>query len=105
VLDLNTITVILRDYGLPLAILVAFAYLILTGRLRTESEVKQLVAQLKTDIDFRERLRIEERESRLKAEERVAAMTDVLREQAGLLQEISRDVLRGQAQGRGHDTH
>lgn len=102
--DINAIMTIVRDYGLPLAILIAFAWLILTGRLVTSAEVKSLVSQLKSDVDFRERLRAEERESRLKAEERVAAMTDVLREQAGLLQEISRDVLRGQARGGGNDT-
>ena len=37
---------ITREFGLPLAILAAFGYLILTGKLRTEREVKDRDAEL-----------------------------------------------------------
>jgi hypothetical protein len=104
-LDLNLIGTILRDYGLPLTILIVFGWLVLSGRLRAENEVKQLVATLKAEIEFRERLRSEDRQARLDAEQRVTEMTTVLREQAGLLQEISRDILRGQARGPRDDSH
>jgi hypothetical protein len=104
VIDLNALGGLLSTYGLPLTILIVFGWLILSGRLRTEGEFTTVVAQLNKDLDFRERLRAEERTSRLDAETRLSALTGTMREQSALLQEISRDVLRGQAaSGGNHD--
>lgn len=80
---LDGVASVLRDYGLPLSILVAFAYLIISGRLVSGAEV-----------DYREKLIDEERDARKAAEDRLSSMIESMRAQTDLLREIERDVLR-----------
>lgn len=72
-------------FGLPVAILVSFGFLILSGRLRTGSEV-----------EYRERLRAEERDNRLAAEKRLAEAIEANRLLTEGFRELERTVLRDQ---------
>ncbi len=82
---LNAVATLIQDYGLPLIILFAFVYLILTRRLVVGSEVA-----------YREELRDEEHQARKEAEDRLDKALSVMSEHTELLQEIEREVLRGQ---------
>jgi hypothetical protein len=103
---------LLRDYGLPLVILVLFVVCILRGWLVTGRELDRKVSLLEADhakqatlleqeVDYREQRRIEERQSRTAAEERMAAMIDVMKQHTELLGDIEREVLRNQGLLRG----
>lgn len=88
---------VVREFGLPLAILVAFGFLIITGKLRTEREVTEVTEELKAVRKARdareEHMRREmetavaswrslyeqERNDRIRAQEEVRENIDALR--------------------------
>lgn len=76
-------------FGLPIAVLSIFVYLILTGKLRTGSSSD-------AEITYRERLREEEREARLAAEKRLEEAVAANRELTDGFRELERTVLRDQ---------
>lgn len=96
---LDSLLVVLQDYGLPLAILGLFGYLILTGRLVTGGELTRRVAGLDEEVRYREALRAEERAGRLEAEERLDRMVETMRVHTDLLRDIEREIVRGQGRG------
>jgi hypothetical protein len=88
-LDPGLIGTLLDRFGLPVAVLVVFATLILTGRLRAGSATEE-------EIEYRERLRMEEREARLAAEKRLADAIEANRALTEGFRELERSVLRDQ---------
>lgn len=74
-------------FGLPIAILVVFVFLILSGKLRPGTSAD-------AEIAYRERLRLEEREARLAAEKRLAEAVAANRELTDGFRELERTVLR-----------
>ena len=85
----------IREFGLPLAMLVAGVTLWLTGRVRSGRELQERTAELEQQLVYREALRVEERASRLAAEERLDRSLEADVAVMGLLKDIEREVLRG----------
>ena len=83
-------------FGLPIAVLSIFVYLILTGKLRPGTTVEKQEADDKAEIAYRELLRSEERAARLEAEKRLAEAVAANRELTDGFRELERTVLRDQ---------
>lgn len=94
---MSVVVGLLQHYGLPLTILVAFAWALFTGRLVLGSEI----TKYKEELAYRETLRSQERASREEAEQRLADMVEVLRQHTELLSDIEREVIRGQGRSGG----
>jgi C4-dicarboxylate-specific signal transduction histidine kinase len=86
---------LIREFGLPLAFLVAFFWALSTRRLVLGSELERKQALLEREIEYRDKLRTEERTSRLKTEDRLAANIAVLRDITEALKDIDRDLIAG----------
>jgi len=89
-MDFEAVGKLISDVGVPLGILIVFAWMLATGRLRTQQETERLTESL----EYAERLRAEEHEARLRAEERTDEAIKVMEEHTELLREIERDILR-----------
>lgn len=103
---------ILREYGLPTVMLAAFGYLIITGKLRTEREIKERdveIAAVRKSRDAREEhmrremvtavsswqaLYNQERNDRLKADDRLTTATSELKEVTARVEELTKEVIR-----------
>jgi hypothetical protein len=88
--------VLIERFGLPIAVLSIFVYLILTGKLRPGTTVDRQEADDKAEIQYRELLRSEERTARLEAEKRLAEAVAANRELTDGFRELERTVLRDQ---------
>ena len=88
-MDPELVGTLIDRFGLPIAILVIFGFLILSGKLRPGSTAD-------AEIAYRERLRSEEREARLAAEKRLSEALDANRELTDGFRELERTVLRDQ---------
>lgn len=79
---------LLREFGLPIAMLVVFGGLIITDRLRSGKNVDADLArdaeQRRLESEFREKLRLEERTARLEAERRLDEALEVAKQAADL---------------------
>ncbi len=95
----DTLATILQDYGLPLVMLGVFGWLIITGRLVTGRELNRRVSSLVEELKYRDSLRLEERDGRLKAEERLDRALETMRGHTDLLRDIEREIVRGQGRG------
>jgi hypothetical protein len=85
---------LIREFGLPLAFLVAFFWALSTRRLVLGSELERKQALLQAEADYRERLRAEERAARAAAEERLAKLTAQLPKLAEAIAVRERDLER-----------
>ena len=102
----------LREFGLPLVMLVAFGYLIITGKLRTEREIterdEELAAvrksrdqreahmrrEMETAVGSWQQLYAQERNDRLKADDRLTIATGELKEVTARVEELTKEVIR-----------
>ena len=69
---------LIERFGLPLLVLVIAALALYRRWIVTGSDHERKVALLTTEVEYRERLRIEERASRISAEARLAKLTATL---------------------------
>jgi hypothetical protein len=92
---ITAIAGLIREFGIPLAILFAFAFLLWKRILILGSELDRKAALYEKEIDYREARRIEEREGRLAAEKRLERATEAFREISPLLRDIFKEVIRG----------
>lgn len=86
---LVSILSVIDRYGLPLFVLVALAFLVWKGILRLGSDVDKLITQADARTAYVEARRVEEREARLKAEERLASNSEALREATSAFQDAN----------------
>lgn len=76
---------LIREFGLPVAILVGFALLIIRGDLQPRKSVERAEAESL----YRDRLRAEERSDRLTAEKELERMAEVLASTAEAVGELA----------------
>ena len=82
----------LREFGLPLTMLVVLAVAFYRRWLITGTDHQRKVDLLQSEIEYRERLRVEERASRIAAEERLARLTSTLPKLADALAKREQDL-------------
>lgn len=80
---------LLREFGVPVAMLAAFGWAILTNRLRNGAETDKRYAAYDEQIRQSEKLRLEEREARIRAETRLDEALDVVQEVTQLAEQYS----------------
>ena len=101
-----------RDFGLPIVMFSGFAYLIITGKLRTEREVKErdkelaevrkarnqreehMRREMETAVGSWQHLYQQERTDRLKADDRLTVATSELKEVTARVEELTKEVIR-----------
>lgn len=91
---INAILPLIDKYGLPLVMLLIFAYVMLRRKLVTRGEYDQKVADDAKDLTYVDERRKEEREGRLLAEARLDRTLDTTKDLAGLLKDIERELSR-----------
>jgi hypothetical protein len=77
---LNGLLALVDRYGLPLLMLIGVGFLLWRGVLRLGPDVDRQLKQAADQTAYVEARRVEEREGRLKAEARIEANAEVLRE-------------------------
>lgn len=91
---------------LQVPLLVAFGYMIARGifvagreldrrEKEHQAELQRRTETLQTQIEYRETLRTEERDARLRAEERLSTMAKGIEQITGLMTDIEKEIIRG----------
>lgn len=111
-IDWAAIGSLVREFGLPLSFLIGLGYLVITGKLRTEREIKErdeelaLVRQardkreehmrreMETAVGSWQHLYQQERSDRLKADDRLTSATSELKEVTARVEELTKEVIR-----------
>lgn len=82
----------LREFGLPLTMLVVLAVALYKRWIVTGTDHQRKVDLLTSEIEYRERLRVEERASRVAAEDRLSRLTNTLPKLADALSKREQDL-------------
>jgi len=96
---------LIKDFGLPTAMLIGFITLIVTDKLRSGSSVdrekQQMLdsfaverAEATAQVSYRESLRIEERTRSDRLEQTLATTTSALRDITEVLKDVEREIVR-----------
>lgn len=111
-IDWAAIGSLIREFGLPLVMLIAFGYLVITGKLRTEREIterdEELAAvrkardqredhmrrEMETAVGAWQQLYQQERADRLKSDDRLTTATSELKEVTGRVEDLTKEVIR-----------
>lgn len=84
----------LREFGLPMTMLIVFGVALQRRWFVTGTELERKQKLLEDEMAYRERLRVEERESRTAAEQRLAANVEATRELIEVVRDIERRIPR-----------